>query len=368
LVVSGEARLRSWFLRNLLEAAERELGVAALASLPEKVPSRIRPHVSLDRLRGTIALDSIPLDEGEEVLLGVDSALGDGSGKLLERISREMHSRQLVQAKGTVRIGDLIGTVARLRGPLEHAFIDTAVLFELSRTDLGFTLTVGIAGRPRATRALRHLAQGAILAAERFARETQATSLRLRGETFADRAVISVDVRRTSEPPPPEFEPPTLRRPPSLVRVPASLADEVSRILDPSLAVTRARAVTDENRVSPLPNPSFSARLTPATQSSSSALTTPGAFDPSPSFEDRAARRPSRTSDRPSEPETALVRGRLPSNPPPSFPDIPTVTLRRPSEPPPRIVDARVESESESESERPTIPPPRRSSRPPDKR
>jgi hypothetical protein len=330
LVVSGEARLRSWFLRNLLEAAERELGVAALASLPEKVPSRIRPHVSLDRLRGTIALDSIPLDEGEEVLLGVDSALGDGSGKLLERISREMHSRQLLAAKGTVRIGDLIGTVARLRGPLEHAFIDTDVLFELSRTELGFTLTVGIAGRPRATRALRHLAQGAILAAERFARETQSTHLRMQGETFADRAVITINVRRTSEPPPPEFEPPTLRRPPSLVRVPVSLADEVSRILDPSLAATRARAVTDEIRPSPLPKPSFSGRSTP------------------------------------SAPETALVRGRLPSNPPPSFPDIPTVTLRRPSAPPPRPTDARVERESESESERPTsIPPPRRSSRPP---
>jgi hypothetical protein len=363
LVVSGEARLRSWFLRNLLEAAERELGVAALATLPDKVPSRIRPHVSLDRLRGSIAVDSIPLDEGEEVLLGVDSALGDGSGKLLERISREMHSRQLLAAKGTVRIGDLIGTVARLRGPLEHAFIDTDVLFELARTELGFTLTVGIAGRPRATRALRHLAQGAILAAERFARETQTTNLRLQGETFADRAVITINVRRTSEPPP-EFEPPTLRRPPSLVRMPVSLADEVSRILDPSLAATRARAITDENRDSPLPKPSFSGRLTPTTQSSSAALTTPGGFDPSPSFEDRAARRPSRTSDRPSAPETALVRGRLPSNPPPSFPDIPTVTLRRPSEPPPRITDARVEPESEIERKT-TIPPPRLPSRPP---
>jgi hypothetical protein len=227
LVVSGEARLRSWFLRNLLEAAERELGTAALASLPSKVPARLRPHLSLDRLRSAVAVDGIPLDEGEEVLLALDQALGDGTGRMLERLSREMHARQLLQAKGTVRLGDLSGTVARLRGPLEHAFVDVEVLFELSRTELGFTLTVGVPGRPRATRALSHLAQGAIHAAERFAREGRETT-RLYAEAFADRAVITLNLRRASEPPPPGFDPPTLRRP-SIARVPVSLSDEVAR-------------------------------------------------------------------------------------------------------------------------------------------
>jgi hypothetical protein len=349
LVVSGEARLRSWFLRNLLEAAERELGSAALASLPAKVPARLRPHLSLDRLRTAVAVDGIPLDEGEEVLLGLDQALGDGTGRMLERLSREMHARQLLQAKGTVRLGDLSGTVARLRGPLEHAFVDTEVLFELSRTELGFTLTVGVPGRPRATRALSHLAQGAIHAAERFAREGRETT-RLYAETFADRAVITLNLRRASEPPPPGFDPPTLRRPPSIARLPgASLSDEVARILNPSLAATRT---SGQFRASPVPKGTPGSQPSPA----SAAPTTPVAFD---------ATRSSRPSERPAAPsDEVFLRQRLPSNPPPSFPDIPTVTLRRPSEMPPAPVGDT--NDGRNESNRPTsIPPPSRSSRPP---
>lgn len=344
--MSGEARLRSWFLRNLLEAAERELGAPAIAALPSKVTARLRPHLSLDRLRSAVAVDTIPLDEGEEVLLALDQVLGDGSGRLLERLSLEMHARQLLQAKGTVRLGDLGGTVARLRGPLEHAFVDTEVLFELQRTELGFTLTVGVAGRPRATRALCHLAQGAIHAAERFAREGRETT-RLYADTFADRAVITLNLRRVSEPPP-GFDPPTLRRPPSIARIPVSLSDEVARILDPSLAASRT---SGQLRASTTPR---SSTIPPPAEPSaaSAAPTSPALFD---------ASRSSRGSERPSAPaEAAFLRQRLPSNPPPSFPDIPTVTLRRPSELPP---DA---SQPESESNRPTsIPPPRRSSRPP---
>lgn len=344
--MSGEARLRSWFLRNLLEAAERELGAAALSSLPSKVPARLRPHLSLDRLRATVAVDTIPLDEGEEVLLALDQALGDGTGRMLERLSREMHARQLLQAKGTVRLGDLSGTVARLRGPLEHAFVDVEVTFELSRTELGFTLAVGVAGRPRATRALRHLAQGAIHAAERFAREG-GESTRVYAETFADRAVITLNLRRASEPPP-GFEPPTLRRAPSIARLSGSLSDEVARILDPSLAASR----TGQFRVSPVPRGTPGSQPPPA----SAAPTAPAGFD---------ANRSSRASERPSAPsEEAFLRERLPANPPPSFPDIPTVTLRRPSEMPPAPVEDA--NQPDDESTRPTSrPPPRHSSRPP---
>jgi len=346
--VSGEARLRSWFLRNLLEAAERELGAPAIAALPSKVTARLRPHLSLDRLRSAVAVDAIPLDEGEEVLLALDQTLGDGSGRLLERLSLEMHARQLLQAKGTVRLGDLGGTVARLRGPLEHAFVDTEVLFELQRTDLGFTLTVGVPGRPRATRALCHLAQGAIHAAERFAREGRETT-RLYADTFADRAVITLNLRRASEPPP-GFDPPTLRRP-SIARMPVSLSDEVSRILDPSLAASRT-----SGQLHAAPAPKTSSVPPPAQPSAASAApTSPAPFD---------ASRSSRASERPSAPsDPVFLRQRLPSNPPPSFPDIPTVTLRRPSELPPAPTDT---NPAETESNRPTsIPPPRRSSRPP---
>jgi hypothetical protein len=238
------ARLRSWFLRNLLEAAERELGAASLAGLVARAPARVRPHLSLDRLRATAALDTIPLDEGEDTLLAIDQSLGDGTGRLLERLAREMFSRQLVQAAAAVRVGDLYGTVARLRGPLEHPFLDTELTFELERNDAGFTLVVGVPGRPRATRLLRHLAVGAIQAAERFARESQAEPLKIQGDTFADRARIEAHFRRTSDAPP-AFEPPTsMRRSSGASRMGmTSLSEEVSRILDPTLALGRTRDV-----------------------------------------------------------------------------------------------------------------------------
>jgi hypothetical protein len=240
--MTAAPRLRSWFLRNLLEAADRELGAGTLAGLAARAPARVRPHLSLDRLRTTAALDAIPLDEGEDALLAIDQGLGDGTGRLLERLAREMFARQLVQAAASVRVGDLYGTVARLRVPLEHPFVDTELTFELERSESGFTLIVGVPGRPRATRLLRHVAVGAILAAERFARESQAEPLRIHGETFADRARIEAHFRRSSDAPP-AFEPsPTSARRSSGARLAqSSLSDEVARILDPSLLLGRSR-------------------------------------------------------------------------------------------------------------------------------
>jgi len=230
------ARLRAWFLRNLLEAAERELGPAAIASLPERVPARLRAHVSLDRLRATAALDTIPLDEGEEAIQSFEQMLGDGSGRTLERVACEMLARQLVQAASAVRVGDLYGTVARLRTPFEHPFVDAPVLFELARTATGFNLTVGITGRPRATRLLGHIAVGAVHAAERFARESHAAPLRLALATFADRSRIDAHFRRASSAPPAPDPLPASRRSSGASRILPSLSDEVARILDPSLA------------------------------------------------------------------------------------------------------------------------------------
>ena len=229
------ARLRAWFLRNLLEAAERELGAAAVASLPERVPARVRGHLSLDRLRATAALDTISLDEGEDAILTFEQTLGDGSGRTLERVACEMLARQLVQAAAAVRVGDLYGTVARLRAPLEHPFVDVPVLFELGRSATGFHLTVGISGRPRATRLLGHLAAGAVHAAERFARESHADPLRIALVIFADRARIDAHFRRASSAPPAPDPLPASRRSSGSSRLLPSLSEEVARILDSSL-------------------------------------------------------------------------------------------------------------------------------------
>ena len=216
-------------MRGVLEALERQYGTTALALLTEKVPRRLLPHASLDRLRASAALDTILLDDGEELLLFIDSLLGEGTGRVLEGIGQELAARALNQG-GVAKFGDLHGTVARLQAFLDHPFVETPTLFELKRTDLGFLLMVGVVGRPRATRVLRHLAVGAVTAADRSARE--GGGIKLASEIVADRATLTVHYQRTevtvrsdSDPPPT-----SVRRPAHSIR-PPSLSQEVERIL-----------------------------------------------------------------------------------------------------------------------------------------
>jgi hypothetical protein len=224
------SELRSWFLRNVLEAAERQLGAPAIAGLRGRLPPRLAAHASLERLRASTALDCVPLDEGAEILLAVDSSLGDATGKLLESIGVDLAARVLSQDDSLVRSGDLAGTVARLQTFLEHPFVGTPLLFELRRNPTGFALSVGVRGHSRATRAVRHLTLGAIIAAERFAREVGAESLKLSDENIADRTLISARYLPASaqviEKAPPPSKRPAAVRPPA-----ASLSAEVERIL-----------------------------------------------------------------------------------------------------------------------------------------
>jgi hypothetical protein len=280
---SSDARLRTWFLRNLLDAAERELGPAVVASLPERAPVRVRTHLSLDRLRATAALDTIPLDEGEDAILAFDQTVGDGSGRTLERVACEMFARQLLQAASAVRVGDLYGTVARLRAPIEHPFVDVPVIFELTRSATGFRLSIGIAGRSRSTRALGHIATGAIHAAERFARESHTEVLRIETTAFADRARIEAHYRRASSVPPAPDPVPASRRS-SGARVLPSLSEEVARILDSSLTnASRPPSVPPPRRASSErpPAPSTPPSQRPGPAPASETPLSPGSARPS---------------------------------------------------------------------------------------
>jgi len=213
-----------------LEAAERQFGAPALIGLRERLPPRLAIHASLERLRARAALDCVPLEEGEELLLSVDSFLGDGTGKLLENIGVDLATRALSQDGSVVRAGDLAGTVARLQTFLSHPFVDVPLLFELRRNAAGFSLIVGVTGHSRATRAVRHLTLGAIIAAERFAREVGAESLKLSAENIADRTNITARYL-SQEAQVVEKQAPPSRRP-AAVRPPgASLSAEVERIL-----------------------------------------------------------------------------------------------------------------------------------------
>jgi hypothetical protein len=221
-------RLRTWFLRNVLDAVERLHGASAVASLRARLPERLHPHVSLDRLRASAMLDAIPLDDGEDVLLQIESSFGDGTGRALESVGFDLASRALGQAGSVVKRGDLYGTVARLQAFLEHPFDGVVLTFELSRTDGGFKLICGVPQRSRATKIVRYLATGAINAAERFARETTTGELNVVADNIADRATINV--RYQGRDATPNEEPPVSKRR-SSVRPPGGPASTSSPTL-----------------------------------------------------------------------------------------------------------------------------------------
>ena len=228
--------IRSWFLRDVLDYIERDRGSEALTRLGERLPDRLGEILDPATLRTSAPTETVPIATGEDALLSIESALGDGSGKVLEGIGREMATRFLSHG-GAVMTGDLIGTLSRLRVPFEHPFIGVDLTYEIQRTPGGFSMTVGAAGHPRATRILRHLASGAILAAQRYARETGTP--KLYGEVRGDRAIIDVVLRATTEPTPVIVEADTnsMRRPsrPSMRAVPQpSLSRQVEEILSRS--------------------------------------------------------------------------------------------------------------------------------------
>jgi hypothetical protein len=259
-------KLRSWFLRNVLESIEREFGVGSVEVVASRVPPRLRAHLSLERLRASAPLDTMPLDEAEEVLLALESTLGDGSGRVLERVSEDLIAKSLVQGGGAVRVGDLAGTVARLRSYLEHPFEDVRITFDLERSESGLSLGLGVAGQPRATKVLRHWAAGAIRAAERFARESVADSLRITSELFADRARVVVHLRRAGDPARDDDTPaPATRRLSGTLRQvnATSLSAEVDRILNPSLEQAERRR---SNSTPPPPLPSAPSTFPPTSR------------------------------------------------------------------------------------------------------
>lgn len=194
-----EARVRSWFLRNALDALERAHGSSAPDRVKAAVPKRLAPLLGPERFRNVGPLDAIPLEDAEDLLFAIDGVIGNGAGGSMEAIAEAVVSRAILDGAASVSSGDIIGSVTRLRGLFETPFVSAELLFEIGRTPEGFTLTIGVHGRPRATRLLRHYAIGAIRAAARFAREPGAEDLRVSGECIADRALVTVNLRESMD-------------------------------------------------------------------------------------------------------------------------------------------------------------------------
>lgn len=188
---------RQGVVSDVLEALERQQGASVRERLKARLHERLAERLRRSEASSNSPSDLMPLDDAEELLLAIDSALGNGSGRVLEAAALELFSRTLSRDAGAVIVGDLFGTVARLRAPLEHPFVDAAPVFDLTSTDTGFSLTVGIAGRPRAAKILRAFASGLIRAAARFCREVTGSDLNLHGEILGDRAKLVARYRRS---------------------------------------------------------------------------------------------------------------------------------------------------------------------------
>jgi hypothetical protein len=186
--VSG---VRAWFVRDFLEVVERERGRPATQAALTKLAARLT-SIDTAALRHSTPNDLIPLHEAEELFLGLDVVIGDGSGRVIETAGLELFSKQLAQG-GLIVPGDLMATVLRLRAPLEYPFVDERISFDLASSSTGFVLYLGVSRRPRSARVLRHLAAGAIRAAQRFCREGVGDELKIYGETLGDR--VHLDVR-----------------------------------------------------------------------------------------------------------------------------------------------------------------------------
>ncbi len=178
--------LRTRFVRDLVEGFERDGRAEAVDEALRRLEPRLSTPGVRSALRSATYADTLDVADAEELLFGLDAAVSDGTGQLLERLATELFARILAQ--GTLSIsGDLMGTVARLQAPLEHLFVGLPIGFDLSKKRDGFVLFLGVGGRPRTARLLRHLTVGAVRAAQRFARQGMTDEVVLASEALGDR-------------------------------------------------------------------------------------------------------------------------------------------------------------------------------------
>jgi hypothetical protein len=215
--------------------------------------------VARERLRAATAIDAVNLEDAEDVLFSIDASLGHGAGASMEDVAMQVVTRAVSDGSLTLSSDDLAGSVLRLRSMLESPFVDVPVVFELVRTAEGFSLTLGVAGRPRATRLLRHYATGAIRAAWRLMRDVPEQEPRVSGESIADRAFITVALRGESVEEIPASRPRSkpAARPSGAV---AGLAAEVERILGNRL---ESSTPAPEGRAANTPTPPGRTASTP---------------------------------------------------------------------------------------------------------
>jgi hypothetical protein len=170
-VKSSMGRVRSRFLRAVVETVHQETAGAAMARLHDGLPTHLRVLLHREVL-GTHERDaSVELDSAIDLLLSIDRVLCGGSGVVTTRVAAALASRVLSQSAGLVVPGDAVTTLSHLQAPFEQPFIDVPLNFSARRVHDGFVLELHVPNEPRAARWLGSAGLGYAKAATRFSGE-----------------------------------------------------------------------------------------------------------------------------------------------------------------------------------------------------
>src|SRR5262245_56867378 len=114
---------RARYIRDLIELLERQRGADAFSIAWERLAKGLlsaRAIASLRASANTLAEvrrgafpEELPLEQAEDLLLALDAALGNGSGRLLEETAFELFKNELTEAQLAVR-GDVTATMLNL--------------------------------------------------------------------------------------------------------------------------------------------------------------------------------------------------------------------------------------------------------------
>jgi hypothetical protein len=226
-------RVKTRFLRALVEFIQQETRGTALARLKRGLPPHLLPVLARDLLGTQERNATIDLDLGLELLVTVDTVLCGGSGLITMQSASAIVSRVLSHSSGLVVPGDTLRTLQHLRAPFEQPFLDTEARFSARATADGLVLELALVGHPRAGRWLSAMGMGYAHAAAKFS-GNDFSSARLASELFDDSArILARQGDAASAPAAANNEAPPTPRPASVRRrsSPTNAAARVNQIL-----------------------------------------------------------------------------------------------------------------------------------------
>jgi hypothetical protein len=186
-------------LRDLLELLERA-HPGSLGHLYETAPDRLKPHANLARLHQSTPVDTVMLEDAEELLSSVDYALS-GRESSLEVLFFDLVAAAVARGRVVLKMGDFASSVQRLQPMLERPFVGITPEFSVSVVDDGLRIDARLPGRPKGARLYGQWILGAVRAIERFVHDPAVASLSSSARYVTDRIELRVRYGRTTQAP-----------------------------------------------------------------------------------------------------------------------------------------------------------------------